>query len=553
MPTISQFGITWYLSGEYTTGQYCNGDYWVVGPVIITGINPASTSGVLQVGRTINGSVLNSRSSVSSLQGFDSAMYGAPTTFVWQLNTGRPGGNDLSELNPLYISSGSLLSTISNPTSGNRPQLTDAAILTVVPSAPASGAFRPSPYGFDKSGAYTKNWNVTGLNYNILRSLPTVVNTPDLSTVANYFQRPWLVWHTSSNLQYTIPSNNSPDYGREISYRVGDGGLSLHLDYTNTQKETLFTRMVQYGIDIYGAAAYSSGEWSSKAGILNGNKFPLVLAGMALSDTGILQYADASKHFIFSEDQQTFYVTTGDTAFRWSSVTFNTGKQLPVGWVTHGLFPNSQVYFSATGTPPVPIATNNPYYVASGSWANGFSLISGVAQNGTGTLITITASGVGVLSGYYSGRALDNRDLARKHDTYSPIDLTMPEAGEQHYTQASLDGRNWASMYYRDIIGSSYIGNGLAAMLMTGTPIAYDVWNWPAHFDYCDRYFPNKIEGGGSNIPAFHKAMWSGYRSLSNTPPPTTQWNNGPYYADPVLYILKRLGRNPKLKGWAPV
>jgi len=31
--SVSQYGITWTFDKDYPTGQFCTGDYWVVGPV----------------------------------------------------------------------------------------------------------------------------------------------------------------------------------------------------------------------------------------------------------------------------------------------------------------------------------------------------------------------------------------------------------------------------------------------------------------------------------------------------------------------------------------
>ena len=46
--SVSQFGITWTFSADCQTGQYANGDYWVVGPVnIITITNNLHTNGIL--------------------------------------------------------------------------------------------------------------------------------------------------------------------------------------------------------------------------------------------------------------------------------------------------------------------------------------------------------------------------------------------------------------------------------------------------------------------------------------------------------------------------
>ncbi|HEC04213.1 MAG TPA: hypothetical protein ENI81_11825, partial [Phycisphaerales bacterium] len=70
---VSQFGITWTFDRDYVVGQFANGDYWVVGPVTIVGINPAS---VESAGRWINGSMINPSPRFVRKQGYDSAMYG---------------------------------------------------------------------------------------------------------------------------------------------------------------------------------------------------------------------------------------------------------------------------------------------------------------------------------------------------------------------------------------------------------------------------------------------------------------------------------------------
>jgi hypothetical protein len=41
--SISQHGVTWFFDKCYQYGTYANGDYWVVGPVTITDINPPSS------------------------------------------------------------------------------------------------------------------------------------------------------------------------------------------------------------------------------------------------------------------------------------------------------------------------------------------------------------------------------------------------------------------------------------------------------------------------------------------------------------------------------
>ncbi len=298
--SVSQFGITWTFDRDYTTGQFANGDYWVVGPVRISSISPASTN---SGGRTMNGSMINP--SVGATQGYDSAMYDTyGPSFSASLNVAA----GVSSSSPLVVSAGSsLVSTISISAAGNRPQLSDAAILTVLSAAAPAGSFRPPYIGTNK----TLRWNVSQLNYGVLRSFAPVTGTPNLATVADYFDRPWLEQNTTWLGRYTHPSNNQPDYGRDLSLQLADGLLMLQLNYSNAEKERLLIRMVQYGIDVYGAAA-NGGVWEDNGGHGQGRKMPMILAGMVLGDSQILAYANAANHFIFQDDRQTFVVSQSD-------------------------------------------------------------------------------------------------------------------------------------------------------------------------------------------------------------------------------------------------
>jgi len=170
---LSQFGITWTFNGDYNTGQFANGDYWVVGPVTITGISPPSSSG----GRVINGSMINPSPTTNKLQGYDSTMYdGYGTSYSDSVNVGL----NVSSSNPLTIQpEKSLVSSISMSISGNLPQLRTCAILTVVNTPPPDGSFRPPYCNNPKTIKFNKNQ----LNYSLLASLTPTALTPSLSTI----------------------------------------------------------------------------------------------------------------------------------------------------------------------------------------------------------------------------------------------------------------------------------------------------------------------------------------------------------------------------------
>lgn len=297
--SVSQFGITWTFSSDVPAGQFANGDWWIVGPVTITSISPASINGM-------NGSMTNPPVRYNNgVQGFDARM---------NSNTYDPTVNVALQL-PLTLPAGcSLLSSVSYATAatGDNPQLQTIAILTILASPAPVGSFRPPYVGTDK----TLFWNTSQLNYSVLRSLAPVTGTPTLSTVQGYFARDWIEINTGWTGRYMHPDLNYPSdlggvgtYGREIAATVADGLLSLQLNYSVSQKQSLLIQIVQRGIDVYGAAK-NGGQWGDGGGHNIGRKMPMLLAGSVLGDSNILAVANNPQ--IFSEDQQTFYVSQPD-------------------------------------------------------------------------------------------------------------------------------------------------------------------------------------------------------------------------------------------------
>ena len=126
---VSQNGITWTFDKDYTIGQFVNGDYWVLGPVKITSISATG------------GSMVNP---MPQKQAYDDSL---------------TGSFNVAYVNPVTVpltlqANSSLVST--NLTTGNeagasivnglrRPSIKDAAVLTVLASAPPANSFRP-PY-----------------------------------------------------------------------------------------------------------------------------------------------------------------------------------------------------------------------------------------------------------------------------------------------------------------------------------------------------------------------------------------------------------------------
>jgi hypothetical protein len=193
--------------------------------------------------------------------------------------------------------------------------------LTVLNAAPPAGSFRPPYFGTDKTIRYNKSQ----LNYSLLASLAPVSKTHTLAEVERYFERPWIESFKGYPSEYAHPVDNQPNYGRDCAVQVGIGALMLHLNFSNSQKETLLVRYVQLGIDFYGVIQNrGTGNWYPNGGHFHGKEWPIIFAGLMLNDEGMKNVGAKSGDYLdtdgygagnpppdytrFSEVGQTFYV-----------------------------------------------------------------------------------------------------------------------------------------------------------------------------------------------------------------------------------------------------
>jgi hypothetical protein len=403
--SVTQHGITWSFKDDHQTGQFANGDWWVVGPVTITRITPYDKDP--SDGVDMHGTIVNPV--INAAQGWDSRVNGTAYDPLKNIAKSLPFK---VENNSSIMSAESFEETL---TVAHPRQLRTIAILTVLPAAAPPGSFRPPYAGTDKS----IRWNKSKLDYGIFKKLKPVDRTPDLAEVEARFEKALIEVKSGWRSNPLRPVTNSPDYGREISQQFGVAALMLNLDFPDSRKETLLVRLVQRGIDIYGSAL-NGHNWNGNGGHAQGRKLPLLIAAKALGDAEMLSWADASKHFIFQEDHQTFHVTQADV------------------------------------------------------------------------------------------------DLARKHtsgrirEAYTPAMIGMPEWSGGHAFNPAEDGSQWG-IAYRTVCGAAMIPNVLVARLMN----LESAWNWPAFFDYYDRYWSvesPRAKDSTNYIRLFERNMWDAYR-----------------------------------------
>ncbi len=285
--SLSQYGITWYFDSTYESGQFVNGDYWVLGPVIIDSVTPSFDG-------EGNGSTLDP---VPRKHGYD-------TRGMYYEESERA-------VFPLTVSGvSSLVSTISQ--NDTRPMLEVAAVLTILDTVPASDAFRP-PYcdGIKPMYRYSgimhtlvKSFAAPPDNLETRRGTYTIEqHLPDSRELAAATRKVWLDHHQAYGGRYrqTRPYNNMPTYARESADLYGTA-VSLLLTNTNQDYDSLLIHVLQIGIDYYGVALQDSCLWQASDGQGSGRKYAIVATGVFFDNDSMKSIDCCSQ-----EEQQTYY------------------------------------------------------------------------------------------------------------------------------------------------------------------------------------------------------------------------------------------------------
>jgi hypothetical protein len=338
--SLTKDGITWTFSAPVASGQFVTGDYYVVGPVTVTEIDPAPTRpNPPDAGFYENGSVLN-LPTPDGKSAFDQKLNDGTDESYWFNAADRV-------YPPLTLHAGdALVSSISLPDctlpagtcsnggtcgGGGECQLPETmregdnsaspvgsiSILTVLPAPVTADAFRPSYCDRSQTLYYASN-----LQRSLLPSLSPppapAPAPPPLSTFEGYFRRPWI---DMDPFLFDAPAEYMPSYGMHVALADSYVGLLLELNFPPEQKVNLTNYFVQYGIDLYGCVQAGYG-WPAFGGHRSGRKFPILLAGMLLGNDS-MKNVSALYPNRFGEDMQTAYIDQipGGYAHAWNGAT----------------------------------------------------------------------------------------------------------------------------------------------------------------------------------------------------------------------------------------
>lgn len=325
--------------GTYQYGTYCNGDYWVIGPVTVLSISPSwnGSSNGAELNTIADGwsQGLRSSAGVSIYQSSRNVATSLPRTF-------QPSSSILSSRGTggcagVYLSS--------------RTHITGAAVLTVLSSPPPSGSFRPGYAGPNTTHMGTES----DIRYDRLARVAPTGGVPSMSQYATVFGHPrpaHLAHHASINV---LPCGNGA-----MGYNADNGGdislacLLANCDYTAAQKRDLVVAICQTGIDLFEIIMHQApgGEcWEPNGGHGAFTKMAIIFAGVVLDNAEMMAIGDRSGDFLgdnagnppsgyihFAEDGQTFYVKQSDTQRGLGYTSGDIG--LPEWGIRYSTYPN---------------------------------------------------------------------------------------------------------------------------------------------------------------------------------------------------------------------
>lgn len=303
--SITSNGITWGFTTSLTAGQYINGDWWVLGPAMVSSIDPSSQ---LRADLTVkNGSVIADTLS-QAIQGFDSGLtYNIPYSSTLNVGYG------ISESAPIILGTGQRLLSVSSR--DVFPPILKAAVLTCVSSIVPDNSFRPgytdSFQDYLSASSFLSQYvnKIGNVNASAL-----VTSAIAYSSVINYVSSFWLDCFSGFNAAEFRPVSSMPYKDYEIANAISKAALAINYN-SGFDKSSVAVHIAQKGIDTYSNLVSLGLSWSDRGYIGTGKKFPILFAGVMLENEDMLNVGLDYPIVMggpnrFAEDMETFIVSS---------------------------------------------------------------------------------------------------------------------------------------------------------------------------------------------------------------------------------------------------
>lgn len=311
--SVAQYGITWTFQQPARVGQFVNGDWYVLGPAIVTAIDPQPLYGKDIPQRQLDHMDKERPEGQRIRNGF---MLNPPAAMKVAYDSGVRNWFDPSLIQKLPVAmkpGDSLVSTISMPKGlvlhaqlrnkiergvDDSSPIRTAAVLTCVSEPQPADAFRPA-----FCDRQARIYRTRDLNRELLPAAATK-SIPDVRQYIRFTQRPWV---GTCFFGFEEPVENMPQYGLEYGRVAGIAALLLCTDLRPEQKEPLLVNYVQIGIDLGGMVRAGHPGWTGWGGHGSGRKLPIVFAGLLLGDDQLANINRSFPKVSFGEDEQTAY------------------------------------------------------------------------------------------------------------------------------------------------------------------------------------------------------------------------------------------------------
>ncbi len=283
--SISQHGITWTFDKKYPCGKFINGDYWVVGPLVVKNVFPLPAGGR-------NGSMINPKPSTvwspestviaQGIQAYDSgiAYYNASAgvTYPVALAANKSLVSTISLTEADKNSKGKYTTNWGSVSSAHT-RLKTAAVLTVLDSVPPAGSFRP-PY----AGEHKPLYNISQIQNqyaNFLQAPSGSALNYSVPMLERSFERPWILHVLDFNGRRAHPIENMPNYHEDIGKLLSEASIVL---LTNISTDRLKAGYIQTGIDMYHIATLGISDSSYFEGLV-------MITGKLLKNSAMMNIA----------------------------------------------------------------------------------------------------------------------------------------------------------------------------------------------------------------------------------------------------------------------
>jgi len=528
--SVSQFGITWTFDRDYTVGQFANGDWWVVGPVTITKIEPVSRE-YLSLYR-------NDLIVTGSFSPGEKVQQGSATGVVHSFGIfDGPGSIDFSGL--ILESTTGTFVTGQVVIDADGHSFTPTSIETrtmhgsMINPSPSTGINQ----GFDTKldtafgCSYNSSLNAARPNDQVLspgNSLVVQPNSSLVSTIGLPYEYPRTPLKTAAIL--TVLDNPAPEGGFRPPYSGSDKTIRFNeyqLNYSvlaelpiTAQIRTAMPRLHQQPGDARTWAGADSVEraferpWfshvSSAGGVGrafrpfdNSDDYDRDLTN-EIVDAALMLNLDYSQEVDFgSYGSNRAYKETLLVRFIQVGIDFygiiqnggrenfqqDTGGKLPILFA--GLMLNNENMKN--------IGEKSGVYAHTPPYGPGNPPPDLIRFEEDDMIFYVSQADVDLT--HSPQWDPDYRDVVQM--PYEQADIGMPEWGKVWLYDNEQINKYWDTVY-RGVIGPVYDGYALTLHIMN----LKDLWNQDAFLDYTDRYM--ELEGSGTSFTGY---MWDTYRA----------------------------------------